>query len=177
MNHDDLEHLIRVSAEIAQEYDLLIVGSQSILGAIPYPAHEFKRSMEADMYPRYAPEKATKIEGAIGEASEFHKTHGYYAQEVDPSTFTVPLGWEERLCKIQNANTDSKIGWCLSLVDLFLSKAAAGRDKDREFCQAMLRHRYVIASEALELVPAMMTMDEEERERLAKRIRRWDKTK
>jgi hypothetical protein len=29
----------------------------------------------------------------------------------------------------------------------------------------------------LELVPAMMTMDEEERERLAKRIRRWDKTK
>nr|WP_225785407.1 DUF6036 family nucleotidyltransferase [Xenophilus sp. Marseille-Q4582] len=89
----------------------------------------------------------------------------------------MPLGWEERLCKIQNANTDSKIGWCLSLVDLFLSKAAAGRDKDREFCQAMLRHRYVIASEALELVPAMMTMDEEERERLAKRIRRWDKTK
>ena len=35
MNRDDLEHLIRVSAEIAQEYDLLIVGSQSILGAIP----------------------------------------------------------------------------------------------------------------------------------------------
>lgn len=177
MNRVDLEHLIRASAEIAQEYDLVIVGSQSILGAVPYPAPEFKMSIEADMYPRYAPEKSDLIDGAIGESSQFQLTHGYYAQGVGPETVKLPQGWEERLCKVQSANTNNKIGWCLGLVDLFLSKAVAAREKDRDFCQAMLRHDYLTVTQALELVPAMTDLDEAERKRLEARIKRWDKNK
>jgi len=33
--------------------------------------------------------------------------------------------------RVQNDNTNGRIGYCLDLVDLFLSRAAAGRDKDR----------------------------------------------
>lgn len=178
MNRADLEHLIRAAAEISKEYDLVIVGSQSILGAIPYPAPEFKMSIEADMYPRYAPEKAAEIEGAIGEGSHFQDTHGYYASGVGPETAAhLPQDWEKRLCKIQTPNTDNKIGWCLGLEDLFLSKAAAARPKDLDFCQAMLSHAYVTATQVLALVPMMTSLDDADRKRLIARIRRWDKNK
>ena len=174
MNRDELEHLIRASAAITNEYEFVIVGSQSILGQIPYPEPEFKMSAEADIYPRNAPELADKIDGNIGEGSEFHRAHGFYAQGVGPETALLPEGWQTRLWKIQNGNTDSRIGWCLDVLDLFLSKAAAAREKDQVFCRALLRHGHVHLQQALDLVPAMPLM-EDERKRLVARIRRWGK--
>lgn len=174
MNRDELEHLIRASATITNEYEFVIVGSQSILGQIPYPEPEFKMSAEADIYPRNAPELADKIDGNIGEGSEFHRVHGFYAQGVGPETAVLPEGWQTRLWKIQNGNTDNRIGWCLDVVDLFLSKAAAAREKDQVFCRALLKHGHVQLQQALDLVPAMPLM-EDECKRLAARIRRWGK--
>ena len=174
MNRDELEHLIRASATITNEYEFVIVGSQSILGQIPYPEPEFKMSAEADIYPRNAPELADKIDGNIGEGSEFHRAHGFYAQGVGPETAVLPEGWQTRLWKIQNGNTDNRIGWCLDVVDLFLSKAAAAREKDQVFCRALLKHGHVQLQQALDLVPAMPLM-EDECKRLAARIRRWGK--
>lgn len=174
MNRDELEHLIRASATITNEYEFVIVGSQSILGQIPYPEPEFKMSAEADIYPRNAPELADKIDGNIGEGSEFHRVHGFYARGVGPETALLPEGWQTRLWKIQNGNTDSRIGWCLDVVDLFLSKAAAAREKDQVFCRALLKHGHVQLQQALDLVPAMPLM-EDECKRLAARIRRWGK--
>ena len=72
MERENLEHLIRAAAEVTYEYEFIIIGSQSILGSLPNPPVEFKLSMEADMYPRNAPEKADLIDGAIGEGSPFH---------------------------------------------------------------------------------------------------------
>jgi hypothetical protein len=86
MNRDELEHLIRASGAITNQYELVIVGSQSILGSIPYPEPEFKMSAEADIYPLHAPELADQIDGSIGEGSMFHQTNGYYAQGVGPET-------------------------------------------------------------------------------------------
>ena len=37
MNRDELEHLIRASGVITNQYEFVIVGSQSILGPIPLP--------------------------------------------------------------------------------------------------------------------------------------------
>ena len=42
--------------------------------------------MEADIYPKNYPEKADKIDGAIGEGSSFHELHAYYAQGVGEKT-------------------------------------------------------------------------------------------
>lgn len=178
MDRDDLEHLIRASADVTKEYDFVILGSQAILGEVPNPAPELTMSMEADMYPRNAPEKADAIDGVIGEGSDFHDLHGYYASGVGPETAKfLPSGWEGRLCKIQNSNTDLKVGWCLSCVDLFLSKAALNRPKDRDFCIAMLRHGYVTASDAIRLVPAIANLDPDSQKTLVARIRRWDREK
>ncbi len=96
--------------------------------------------MEADIYPRQAPDLADEIDGAIGEGSQFHETYGYYAQGVGPDTAILPKDWMTRVHRVQNNNTNGRAGYCLDVLDLFLAKAAAGRDKDREFCMALLEY-------------------------------------
>lgn len=172
MTRAELEHLIRASGVITDQYEFVIVGSQAILGAMPNPPAVFTMSAEADIYPLGAPELADQIDGAIGEGSRFHDVNGFYAQGVSPETATLPEGWLERVHRIQNANTDLRVGLCLSVVDLFLSKAWAGRDKDREFCIGLLRHTFVKLDEALALV-ARMPLDPAQQQTLARRIKRW----
>ncbi len=84
MTLEELEHIIRASGEVTGQYEFMIVGSQSILGSVPFPAAVFTMSAEADIYPLQAPELAEQIEGALGEGSRFHETYGYYAQGVGP---------------------------------------------------------------------------------------------
>lgn len=140
LNRSELEHLIRAASAITNEYEIMVIGSQSILGAVPNAPPELLMSMEADLYPLNRPELADLIDGAIGEMSPFQKTFGYYGQGVGPETAILPAGWHDRLVKIQNQNTDLKIGYCLHPSDLAASKLAAGRDKDWDFVRAMLRH-------------------------------------
>lgn len=75
---------------------------------------------------------------------------------------------------MQSAATNQRVGYCLGLPDLFMSKAAAGRDKDREFCIAMLAHRYVTPVQVLDLV-VVMPLDDGAQRRLKAAIRRWAK--
>lgn len=175
MNRHELEHLIRACGAITDEYEFVIVGSQSLLGQFPYPDPFFKMSAEADIYPRHAPDLADKIDGGIGEGSEFHQNNGYYAQGIGPDTAILPQGWEARLSKVQNGNTDNRIGWCLDVLDLFLSKAAAARPKDQAFCQALIRHGYVSLPDALNLAQTM-PLDPDDLKRLVARIKRWGKS-
>jgi hypothetical protein len=147
MRRRELEHLIRAAAAITDQYELMVVGSQSILGAVPEAPPELLQSMEADIYPLHRPELADLIDGAIGELSPFQDTFGYYAQGVGPETAVLPQGWQNRVVKIQNENTDLKIGWCLEPHDLAASKLAAGRDKDWHFVATMLRCQIIQGAE------------------------------
>jgi hypothetical protein len=61
------------------------------------------------------------------------------------------------------------------VTDLFMSKAAAGRDKDRAFCLALLEHGYVKPSRLIALVDAMPP-DVQMQRRLRATIRRWTRT-
>ena len=174
MTREGLEQVIRASADVTGQYEFVIVGSQSILGSVPNPEDVFTMSAEADIYPLQAPEMAEKIDGALGEGSQFHQTYGYYAQGVGPETAILPAGWMNRVHRVQNEATNSRVGYCLDVVDLFMSKAAAGRDKDREFCMALLEHAHVKPSRVLDLVP-LMPLDERRQRTLRATIRRWVK--
>jgi hypothetical protein len=149
MQRSQLEHLIRAAAEITNEYEFVVVGSQSILGALTAPPPECLISMEADIYPMHAPELADLIDGAIGELSPFHAHFGYYAQGVSPTTAILPPGWERRLVRLQSAGTNGRIAYCLDPLDLFVSKACAAREKDVEFDRALLRSGVVDIDEAV----------------------------
>ena len=95
------------------------------------------------MYPANAPELADLIDGSIGEGSPFHERFGYYAQGVGPETAVLPKGWQNRLVRVQNQNTDLKVGLCLEPHDLAAAKLYAGREKDWHFVQEMLMHRLI----------------------------------
>ena len=155
MNRQQLEHLIRAAAAITNEYELVVVGSQSILGAVPNAPTALLLSMEADLYPLHQPELAELIDGAMGELSLFQERFGYYAQGVGPDTAVLPAGWQGRLVKVQNPNTDLKIGWCLEPHDLACAKLAAGRAKDWPFVETMLAAGIVGAATLQERVATM----------------------
>lgn len=140
MQRSDLEHLIRASGEISGDDEIIVIGSQAILGQFPNAPTRLLSSMEADIYPKNNPERADKVDGAIGEGSKFHELHGYYAQGVGEKTATLPRDWECRLIAVSNANTHGVTGHCLEVHDLAISKLIAMRPKDLEFVQVLVRH-------------------------------------
>ena len=71
MTRQQLEHILRAGAAIAQVDTIVVVGSQSILGAHPNAPAELLTSDEADVLIPNHPELAELIEGAIGEAQRF----------------------------------------------------------------------------------------------------------
>jgi hypothetical protein len=164
----DLEHLIRAASTIAQDDELVVIGSQAILGQHPDAPAELCVSMEADIFPRNHPERADLLDGSIGELSPFHTTFGYYAQGVSPETAKLPRGWEQRLIAVRGPATRGATGWCLEAHDIVLSKLVAGRGKDMTYAQAAARHGLV--HEAV-LRERLATMDLPEDLRAAVRAR------
>jgi len=150
MRRADLEHLIRASADIAADDEIIVIGSQAILGQFPDAPADLLVSVEADVYPRRHPERWELIDGSIGELSPFHQTFGYYAQGVQPGTATLPAGWEDRLVVVSNANTRGARGLCLEVHDLAISKFVAWREKDQAFLRSAARHRLIEQSVVLQ---------------------------
>jgi hypothetical protein len=150
---------LRAASAIVGERDVLVIGSQAILGAIAddrLPA-EATTSIEADLafFDDPADEKADKVDGAIGELSTFHETNGYYAQGVSVSTAILPSGWRERLVSLETPNTGPGRGLCLEPHDCVVSKLAAGRWKDHDFARALLRDHLVDADTLIERIDLM----------------------
>ena len=139
MTRAQLEHLIRAAADIASDDEIIVIGSQAILGQFPDAPAPLRVSVEADLFPLHHPERADLIDGTIGELSPFHATYGYYAQGVAETTAKLPAGWKDRLVVIENANTRGARGLCLEIHDLLVSKAIAGRDKDIAFLRTAAR--------------------------------------
>jgi hypothetical protein len=171
----ELEHIIRAAATISGDDELIVIGSQSILGQFPNAPAELLVSNEADVYPRNLTERWELIDGSIGELSPFHDTFGYYAQGVEPGTATLPAGWEGRLVPISNANTRGATGFCLELHDLVIAKYAAGREKDHRFIEAAFRHG-LLAVDVLEARLSATELPDEHRHRVFERIR-YDHTR
>jgi hypothetical protein len=140
MTRSELEHLIRAAGAIAGDTEIVVIGSQAVLGQYPDAPAVLLASMEADVFPLNRPEQADHIDGAIGEGSRFHEQFGYYAQGVSATTATLPRGWRKRLVTVANDNTRGVQGLCLELHDLAISKYVAGREKDLEFTAALARH-------------------------------------
>jgi hypothetical protein len=51
MRRSELEHIIRAAAAISNQYEIMVIGSQSILGSVAEPPAVLVESMEADIYP------------------------------------------------------------------------------------------------------------------------------
>ena len=169
MQRSELEHIIRASGEVAQDDEIVIIGSQSILGQFPNAPMRLLVSMEADVYPNHDPDLAERVDGAIGEGSSFHELHGYYAQGVGPETAELPSGWKDRLVVVKNDNTNGIAGLCLEVHDLAVSKFVAGRHKDHEFIQELIRHEMILKNTVL-IRLAETELGDAERSRISSKI-------
>jgi hypothetical protein len=135
----EFDHIIGAAVNVTGQGEFVVIGSQAILGSISDPPEELLQSMEADLYPLANPADVDKIDGALGDGSQFHVTFGYYAHGVGPETAKVPVGWETRLVRREvppRPGSDRPgIAWCLEVHDLVLSKCAAGRERDWDYAR------------------------------------------
>jgi len=143
MRRQQLEHIIRAATGITGATEFVIIGSQAVLGQFPQAPDELLVSIEADVFSLRDPADSDLIDGSIGEGSPFHQTFGYYAHGVSVETAVLPVGWRERLVPVHNQNTGGGTGHCLEINDLAVSKLVAGREKDFDFVEGLLRHHLV----------------------------------
>jgi hypothetical protein len=169
MTRVQLEHIIRAAGAIANTEDIVVIGSQAVLGEFPDAPPELLVSNEADVYPRGDPARSDLIDSTIGEGSPFQRAFGYYAHGVDETSATLPEGWRNRLILVTGENTRFIRGWCLEVHDLAIAKYAAAREKDREFTRALVRHK-MVARPVLEHRLDATTLDGEARGRISARI-------
>ncbi len=151
MRRDQLEHAIRTACQVIGHPEVIVVGSQAILGSfdeVDLP-QEATMSAEIDILPiadtnEETAQLADQIEGVAGEMSPFEEQHGFSIDGVDLETAILSDGWRDRLVKVQNANTAAPAGtpqftgWCLDKEDLCVAKLCAFREKDKNFVAALL---------------------------------------
>ncbi len=181
MRRDQLEHAIRTACQIVGRPEVIVVGSQSILGTFAegqLPA-DATMSLEIDIVPiadgnDETARLADLIEGVAGEFSPFEELHGFSIDGVDLTTSTLPEGWRDRLVKVQNANTAAPsgepqfTGWCLDKEDLCVAKLCAFREKDRNFVAALVSVGLIDVEVVVERLPTVP-----ERHREAARAIGW----
>ncbi|MGO1976041.1 DUF6036 family nucleotidyltransferase [Brachybacterium tyrofermentans] len=144
MRRTDLAHLLRAACDVAGDRDVLVIGSQSILGTydeddLPSAA---TASIEADIGFLDDPDraKADEVEAVIGEMSQFHRTNGIYAEGVHVDTATyLPRGWRNRLIGWPLLSSEPAVPHFLEPHDLAIAKLGAHRPKDLAFVDALLQ--------------------------------------
>ena len=109
MTRSNLEHIIRAAGTIADDNDIVIVGSQSVLGQFPNAHAELLVSLEADVYPKNWPNRSDLIDGAIGEGSPF---------ERNLDTMLSVLTPQPRFCLLVGSNGLSS--WLAKTPDSFV---------------------------------------------------------
>lgn len=165
MKREEFEHVVRAAGAILQTDEILVIGSQAIHGVNPEGLPpEAERSIEVDVavFGDTTGALADLIDGAIGEASMFHATFGYYAQGVVETTAVLPDG--------RTPATMGVTAWCLEPHDLWIAKAIANRPRDIEFCDALVRRGLVHTELLVERLAAVSDLSDEHREMVARRI-------
>lgn len=139
MRRDELEHAIRTACQIIGHTEVIVVGSQSVLGTYRHDQlpREATMSAEVDILPiaddaAEVSRLADLIEGVAGEFSPFEHLHGFSIDGVDLTTCVLPTGWRERLVRVRNSNTTAPggepqfTGWCLDAEDLCVALRRTG---------------------------------------------------
>ncbi len=174
MGPQEFEHVLAAAAAVTGQDELVVVGSQAILGSCRHPPASMLQSLEADIYPLHDPDAADLIDGALGDGSPFHLAYGYYAHGVGPETAKAPRGWQERLIMHEIpprvASERTAVAWCLEAHDLVLSKCAAGRDRDWDYTTEALNAGIVQADVLFARLPDL-PVDDQARDHIEKLLR------
>ena len=70
MGPQEFEHVVAAAAEVTDQDELVVVGSQAILGSFEQPPESMLHSLEVDIYPLHDPGAADFIDGSLGDGSQ-----------------------------------------------------------------------------------------------------------
>lgn len=129
MTLDQVFELAAAARALTQHPELVVIGSNSILGGVPatqVPA-QMSMSIDLDAYLRRDPGRTEDLTAALGENSAYHLDKGVFLDVVSPRLLTAPEGWEARMNKVER---DGLTVWFLEPVDAAISKLARGEARD-----------------------------------------------
>ena len=137
MNLVSLQHLARSVRALAEDRQLIVLGSASLLASFPElgdGTEPLAATYDADLCPQPFDEATARmIHESLGEAGAFHLEHGYHVDVLRDTIFeTLPPGWKERLVPVPECDG----AFALEPHDLAAVKLLVGRDKD----VALVRH-------------------------------------
>ena len=161
MKRAQLAHILRSASKVTGDPNILVIGSQSILGKFSHTAlpDAATMSIEADISFFDDPDerKADLVDGALGEASPFHDSFGVYGQGVTLATAVLPTDWRDRLVPFNYGDVGDSQAMCIDPHDLVLSKLVANREKDIEFVRAIIEGRLVDVDRLIDLTALLPT--------------------
>jgi hypothetical protein len=143
VKREELELAIVAATAIIRQREVLVIGSQSILGTfseadLPARATVSNEADVASLHDDAAETLATLIDATLGEWSEFDLEHGFYVQGVSVHTAYLPDGWETRVIRVEPPGHADAVGLCLERHDLCAAKLARFDQKDVEFVDALI---------------------------------------
>jgi hypothetical protein len=151
MKREQLEVATIAATEIIRQREVLIIGSQAILGSYREEQLPERATMsnEVDIAPLgddASETLADLIDGQLGEWSDFDRDHGFYVQGVSVRTAYLPDGWQDRLVRVEPRGHPDSVGLCLEPHDLCAAKLARFDQKDCEFVEALIDANLVAPS-------------------------------
>ena len=150
-----LQHLIRAAQALAEDRDILVLGSASLLASFPElgnPDSPLAATYDADLCPDPFDElTGTMLDEALGENRAYYLRHGYHADILrDTILETLPAGWRERLVSVPGCTA----AHALEPHDLAAVKLLVGRPKDI----SLLAHLYTAGFVDAEVVRNRMDL-------------------
>lgn len=126
-----LQHIIRAAQALAEDRDILVLGSASLLASFPELGNAdspLAATYDADLCPDPFDElTGTMLDEALGENRAYYLRHGYHADILrDTILETLPAGWRERLVSVPGCAA----AHALEPHDLAAVKLLVGRPKD-----------------------------------------------
>ncbi|MDH4454337.1 MAG: hypothetical protein QE570_14270 [Verrucomicrobiota bacterium] len=137
MNLGSLQHLVCSVRTLAEDCQVIVLGSASLLASFPElgdGSEPLTATYDADLCPQPFDETtALMIHESLGESGAFHLRHGYHVDVLRDTIFeTLPQGWRERLVPVPGCDGAA----ALEPHDLAATKLLVGRAKDI----ALVRH-------------------------------------
>lgn len=137
MTLDDAKRIAEAVFAQTGHRELVVIGSNSILGIAPYhlPPPAMSMSSDLDAYLRHDPNRTGDLAEDLGEGSPFHVQTGTYLDVVSPGLVTAPEGWQQRMLSVPYKGLTL---WFLDPVDAAVSKLARGEARDIRWVRAGL---------------------------------------
>jgi len=145
MTLDALQHIVRSAMALAEDRDLLVLGSASLLVSFPELGEDgspLAATYDADICPQPFDEiTGTMLDEALGENRAYCLRHGYHADILRDSVLeTLPGGWRERLLPVEGC----KRCFALEPHDLVAAKLLVGRPKDLALVHHLHENRMIV---------------------------------